>query len=441
MNPSSDQTSNTHPLSVYGDTTRITTIFYWFARLMLGSLALGIIILLSNDNTTEAIYTGLFMLPALLSLYLIHRKKFEGAATFMALTMIALMTLMATRGQGVHNISILGFPAVLIIASLVTRKRTMILLTLFSVGCIAWLVFGELAGVYTPNPITHSVPGDFFSVSLVVIATAFMVRLITESLFQANRRLQMELKERRQIEEEHKALIKELESKNAELERFTYTVSHDLKSPLITITGFLGYLEEDATAGNIERVQHDSLRIREAVSKMKLLLDELLELSRIGRLMNPPETAAFEELVHEAVTAARERLDARGVTVSIQPNLPAVHGDRRRLTEVLQNLVDNAAKFMGDQPVPRIEIGCQEQDGSPVFFVKDNGIGVEPRFHEQIFGLFNKLDPAIEGTGVGLALVRRIIEVHGGSIWVESEIGKGASFCFTIPAPDSQYKR
>jgi len=439
MTSSSNPTSNTNPLSVYGDTHRIAKIFNWFAGLMLVSLVAGIFILLSNHNFTEAVFTGMFMLPALLSLYLIHRQKFEGAATFMALTMIALMTLLATRGQGVHNISILGFPAVLIIASLVTRKRTMILLTLFSVGCIAWLVFGELAGIYTPNPWTHSVPGDFFSASLVVIATAFMVRLITESLFQANRRLQKELKERKQIEEEHKALIKELESKNAELERFTYTVSHDLKSPLITITGFLGYLEEDATAGNIERVRHDSQRIKEAVSKMKLLLDELLELSRIGRLMNPPETAAFEELVHEALAAARGRLEARGVTVSIQADLPSVHGDRQRLVEVLQNLVDNAAKFMGDQPVPRIEIGCEIRDGNPVFFVKDNGIGIEPRFHEQIFGLFNKLNPSIDGTGVGLALVRRIIEVHGGKIWVESETGIGATFYFTIPVSNAQH--
>ncbi len=395
MNSSSNPVSNTHPLSVYGDMKRITTIFYWFAGLMVVSLIAGIFILLSNANITEAILTGLFILPGLLSLYLIHRQKFEGAAAFMALIMISLMTLLAIRGQGIHNISILGFPAVLIIASLVTRKRTM--------------------------------------VSLVVVATAVMVRMISESFFKANRRLQKELKERKQIEEEHKALIKELESKNAELERFTYTVSHDLKSPLITITGFLGYLEEDATAGNIERVRHDSLRIKEAVSKMKLLLDELLELSRIGRLMNPPEDVAFEDLINEALKTARGRLEARGVTIDIQPNLPCIHGDRQRLVEVLQNLIDNAAKFMGDQPVPQIEFGCQEREETPVFFVKDNGIGIEPRFHEQIFGLFNKLNPSIDGTGVGLALVRRIIEVHGGRIWVESELGRGATFYFTLP--------
>ena len=117
----------------------------------------------------------------------------------------------------------------------------------------------------------------------------------------------------------------------------------------------------------------------------------------------------------------------------IHQGLPAVHGDAHRLLEVLQNLIDNAAKFMGDQPEPKIEIGCREQEGKHVFFVQDNGIGIDPKFHEQVFGLFNKLDPHVEGTGVGLALVKRIVEFHGGRIWVESELGKGSTFFFTLP--------
>jgi signal transduction histidine kinase len=165
---------------------------------------------------------------------------------------------------------------------------------------------------------------------------------------------------------------------------------------------------------------------------MQRLLDELLELSRIGRLMNPPQIIAFADLVQEALDIVRGRLDAGRVRVTVQPDLPPVYGDRQRLLEVLQNLLDNAAKFMGDQPEPVIEIGCREQEGKTVFFVRDNGIGIDRRFHNQVFGLFNKLDPHMEGTGVGLALVKRIIEVHGGKIWVESEFGKGATFYFTL---------
>jgi PAS domain S-box-containing protein len=244
----------------------------------------------------------------------------------------------------------------------------------------------------------------------------------------------LDITERKLVEAEREKLIVELESKNAELERFTYTVSHDLKSPLVTINGFLGYIEKEAVAGNIDRLKMDISRIANAVDKMQSLLNELLELSRIGRLMNQPETVPFEEIVNDTLKIVQGRLTNQHVRVELQPGLPSIHGDRQRLTEVLQNLLDNAAKFMGDQPEPRIEIGQHgRENGKPIFFVKDNGIGIPPEFHDRVFGLFNKLDPNMEGTGVGLALVKRIIEVHGGRIWVESEAGSGSTFFFTLP--------
>lgn len=241
--------------------------------------------------------------------------------------------------------------------------------------------------------------------------------------------------------EQRKTLIGELESKNEELERFTYTVSHDLKSPLVTISGFLGFLEKDAAAGNIERLREDSMRIHEAVGKMQRLLSELLELSRIGRMMNAPQELSLDQLVREAMDIVHGQLQERNVTVQIQPNLPAVYGDKPRLIEVLQNLLDNAAKYMGDQPKPLIEIGQRgEENGKPIIYIKDNGIGIALEHHERVFGLFNKLDVKSEGTGVGLALVKRIIEVHSSRIWLESEAGKGSTFLFTLPTqphPDS----
>ena len=246
----------------------------------------------------------------------------------------------------------------------------------------------------------------------------------------------VDVTERKQDEEERERLIRELEAKNNELEQFTYTVSHDLKSPLITINGFLGYLEEDAAAGDVQRVKNDSQRIREAVDKMRLLMDELLELSRIGRLMNPPEIVSFEDLVREALEILHGQLGVRGIVVKLEPNLPTVYGDRQRLLEVLQNLIDNATKFMGEQPEPKIEIGQQgEENGKPIFFVRDNGIGIASEHHERVFNLFERLDPKTKGTGVGLTITKRIIEFHGGRIWVESEAGKGATFYFTLKCP------
>ncbi|MBL8103638.1 MAG: PAS domain S-box protein, partial [Anaerolineales bacterium] len=244
-----------------------------------------------------------------------------------------------------------------------------------------------------------------------------------------------DISQRKWVETEREKLINELEEKNSELERFTYTVSHDLKSPLITIKGFLGFLEKDATSGNIVRLKADTQRIADATDKMQTLLNELLELSRVGRLTNPHQNILFEELIQEALTIVYGRLNEKNIQVHVGESLPVVHGDRRRLIEVLQNLIDNAAKFAGDVPDPLIEIDCGGyEDGKPIFFVRDNGIGVDPIHHERIFGLFNKLDANSDGTGIGLTLVKRIIEVHGGRIWVQSEAGKGATFFFTLPA-------
>jgi len=169
-------------------------------------------------------------------------------------------------------------------------------------------------------------------------------------------------------------------------------------------------------------------------------LNELLELSRVGRLKNESTDFPFEDLVREATELVQGRIMARGIHISIEPNLPMVHGDRPRLTEVLQNLLDNAAKFLGEQKEPQIQIGCRGQDaehGTHIFYVQDNGVGIPAEHFERVFGLFNKLDPKTEGTGIGLALVKRILEVHGGRIWVESQAGKGTTFFFTLPSSKS----
>jgi two-component system, LuxR family, sensor kinase FixL len=242
--------------------------------------------------------------------------------------------------------------------------------------------------------------------------------------------------ERKKAEIEREALIRELKAKNEELEYFTYGVSHDLKSPLITIQGFLGYVEKDARAGDLERLRSDIQRITDATDKMQRLLNELLELSRIGRMMNPSQSVPFESIVQEGMELVMGRITQRGVEVKITAGMPTVYGDRPRLVGVMQNLLDNACKFMGEQAQPRIEVGSSgsAQAGFQTFFVRDNGMGIDAQHKQRVFGLFSKLDANSEGTGVGLALVKRIIEVHGGHIWIESDgTGKGSTFFFTLP--------
>ncbi|MFQ5571200.1 MAG: response regulator [Rhodothermales bacterium] len=240
--------------------------------------------------------------------------------------------------------------------------------------------------------------------------------------------------ERKQVERDRERFFKELEARNAELERFAYTISHDLKNPLFTITGFLGLMEQDAVAGKTAHLERYTGEIKAATETINKLLNELLEISRIGRVANPPEEVSLAELVEETICLLDARITDRGIVVDIDPGLPVVFGDRRRLSEVLMFLLDNATRFMGDQPEPRIEIGARLGNAAPVFYIQDNGIGIEPRYHERVFRIFELLDTESGGAGVGLALAKRIVEVHGGRIWVESDgLGKGSTFCFTLP--------
>lgn len=244
--------------------------------------------------------------------------------------------------------------------------------------------------------------------------------------------------ERREAERRQADLLRELEIKNAELERFVYTVSHDLKSPLITIQGFAGVLEQSAARADTAHMRKDIGRIRAAADRMHSLLDDLLELSRIGRLANAAVETPLGDVAREAVDLLAGQAASREVEIDIRPGLPTVLADRQRLIEVFQNLVDNAIKFAGEQVAPRIEIGARENAGETVCYVRDNGIGIDPRYHDRVFGLFERLDQTTEGTGIGLAIVKRIIEVHGGRIWIESEgRGRGSAFCFSLPTASS----
>ncbi len=253
-------------------------------------------------------------------------------------------------------------------------------------------------------------------------------------LAQQRARLEELLRQRTVALRKLKENAAELEARNAEMGRFTYTLSHDLKTPLITIRGFLGLLRKDLETGNVEATRRDMERIHDAAGNMYRLLDELLALSRIGRVVNPPEEVSLADLAREAAATQGAHLVERGVEVAIDPALPVVRGDCVRLLEVLVSLLDNAVKFLGDAAPPRIEVGQRRQDGETVVLVRDNGIGIDPRYHQKVFDLFDRLDPSVEGTGVGLTLVQRIIELHGGRIWVESEgSGLGSTFCFTLP--------
>ncbi len=244
-----------------------------------------------------------------------------------------------------------------------------------------------------------------------------------------------DITERKQSEERVRKLLSELETANSELQAFAYMASHDLKSPLVSIEGFTEILLEDFSDRLDPEAQRYFQRIRNSINRMKNMIDGLLDYSRIGRVVDEKHTIPFNRLVAEALDSLAFMIQSRGVQVSVQNSDAILSCERLRMQQVLTNLISNAIKYIGkNNPAPRIEIGVKEIDGQHAFYVSDNGIGISPQCHQRIFQMFGRVDMKedIEGTGVGLAIVKRIIEQHQGRIWVHSDIGAGSTFYFTI---------
>ncbi len=223
--------------------------------------------------------------------------------------------------------------------------------------------------------------------------------------------------------------------RNAELDSFVYSVSHDLKAPLVTIQGMAGVLVEDFAPHLPPEGRHYVERIQANAQQMERLILDLLALSRIGREAHAAEPVHLAELIDEVVGGFAEPISARGIKVS-QCDLGTLWGIRVQLEQVFNNLVGNAVKYLGDTPSPAIEIGSVERGAFVECYVRDNGIGIDPAYHAKVFEIFQRLkEVEAPGTGVGLAIVKKIVEGAGGRIWVESAPGQGATFRFTWPQP------
>jgi two-component system sensor histidine kinase/response regulator len=238
---------------------------------------------------------------------------------------------------------------------------------------------------------------------------------------------------RRRLHDEIEAHKKTL----AELEAFTYSVSHDLRAPLRPLDGFSQALLEDYGDKLDAQGKHYLTRIRAAAQRMGLLIEDLLELSRMSRVEVKRQRVDLTALAASVVEELRAAEPTREVELAAQPGVQA-EGDARLLGIALQNLLRNAWKFTQKKSRARIEFGKRQDGKTAVYFVRDDGVGFDPAFAHKLFRPFQRLHAAseFEGTGIGLAIVERIVRRHGGRIWAEAAPGRGATFCFTLlPAP------
>ncbi|MDD5385284.1 MAG: CHASE3 domain-containing protein [Gallionella sp.] len=263
--------------------------------------------------------------------------------------------------------------------------------------------------------------------------TIFFVALISVAIFFGVLFLFIvrEMAERKQAEEQRALLLHELESANEELKNFGYVVSHDLKAPLRAIGSLADWISTDyADKFDDEGKEHMRLLIGR-VRRMDGLIDGILQYSRVGRVKETIVAVELNRLVREVIDLLAP---PKNITVSIGNSLPTVMTEPTRIQQVFQNLLSNAIKYM-DKPEGEICIACVAEGGQWKFSITDNGPGIDQQHFERIFQLFQTLAPRdrVESTGVGLALVKKIVEMYGGRIWLESTVGRGSSFFFTLP--------
>ncbi len=224
----------------------------------------------------------------------------------------------------------------------------------------------------------------------------------------------------------------QIKQQNREIEDFTYTISHDLKSPLVTIGGMIGLVLDRMVAGD-ETVRDCLQTAASTVEQMRHTIDELLHLSRLGRVTHDPQPLPLGPLVAMLLNRHKNELADNAVSVQIHGDLPTVQADPNRIEQVWENLIVNALKYACDQPAAQIEIGHTRVSNRTRVYLRDNGPGIARDHHEKIFGLFQRLNNQKDGSGLGLAIVRRVMEAHHGRVWVESQLGHGATFWLEFP--------
>ena len=448
--------------------------------LFLGSIA-GLILIAASGDFYLILTFSFMLIGALTSIILLRFGHILLASWILLLCLLTSLIFIMYLADGIHDMIILLFPISILIASMLLDRRVLIAYSLIVFLSINTYVLCELTGIISNRMSQFTSFLDLISVGIIMsISIALSYKMsdnITRSFLKSNQnnhslaesniKLQHEMNERNKIDTELKIKVidlelseraslnimedlnetvdtlrymeKKLASKNKELEDYTYTVSHDLKAPLVTIQGFSDLLAANYNDKLDDKGRHYINRINQGSERLNRLISDLLELSRAGRKLKPFQWHDFNEIVQNSLDSLEGKITAGKLKVSHPGDFPKIYGDDMRLSQVLNNLMGNAVNYMGDQKLPEISIGWGESGNYFQFWVQDNGIGIKPEDQGRIFNIFERAsEQGAEGSGIGLSIVKKIVETHGGEIRVESEFGNGSKFTFTIPKKEAK---
>lgn len=379
------------------------------------------------------IIAGLFLTLFITSYFFAFVRRYVNILFYLIMNILVMHYFYLMYMSHFSVIYVIGSMVVATVSTLVIfRVIPYIIISINSLICAILVIYASNAPYVQSVMLILGLVSIQLTSLIILRSRARTERMLTET------RAQLEIKNKDLIANLALTTIQkaDLEKVNKELDRYVHTVSHDIRSPLMGIAGYTDLLNEDLKKKDMTpKRQHFLEGALKGIHHLNIMIDELLRTTKIARIYNPYEPVHISEIIEIIEQRLSFNLKENNTELVVQPGIPPITCDRIKMIEVFQNLISNAIKFSAKSPNPRIAISHQIKENTHLFCVQDNGIGIDKKYHEKIFKMFasasESTDP--DSSGVGLHIVQKVIHDHGGKIWVESEVGKGAAFYFTVP--------